>query len=233
MEESLTRVTPRTVVDEATDALRAAIVDRRYEPGQHLVERQLAAQLGVSSIAIREAFGRLAEEGLVVKVPRRGTFVASMSPDVLRDLTRVRVLLEQLVVELAIENWSPSAHAEVQGIVDDMRAAARRDDHEGVFVHDNRFHAAFWRIAGSPTLLDVTRNLRGRLAGFLREASRSLVDQDRLEWSVDIHQSWLDAVSAGDADRAKAEVHHQIWDACDRIVASLEAAPPQRSRSAA
>lgn len=222
----LPQLTPRTVVDEATDAVRAAIVDRTYTPGQHLVERQIAAQLGVSSIAIREAFARLADEGLVVRVPRRGTFVASLSPAELRDLTRVRVNLEQLVVEFASANWSPQAHAEIQGILDDMLAAARQGDHEQVFVHDNRFHEAFWRIAASPTLLDINANLRGRLAAFLREATRSLVDHDRLEWSVSIHQSWLDAVAAGDVDRAKAEVDRQIWDACERIIASLESGDP-------
>jgi DNA-binding GntR family transcriptional regulator len=210
--------------------LRGAIASGRYGPGTHLVERTIGAELGVSSIAVREAFGRLADEGLVVRVPRRGTFVMSMTPEALKDLTRVRIVLEQLVVELAREHWTDEARDEVQAIVDQMRVAARRGDAEQFFQLDNRFHEAFWRLADSETLLGLAANLRGRIAHFLRRATFSL-GRDGLDWSAGVHQDWLDGVANGDAANAKAEVERQILTAYERIARTMASEePPAGSR---
>jgi DNA-binding GntR family transcriptional regulator len=214
------RVQAKSVVDASTEVLREAILSGRYEPGKHLVERTIGAELGVSGIALREAFARLADEGLVLRVPRRGTFVMSMTPAALRDLMRVRIVLEQLVVELAHEHWTDAAGSKVQGIVDQMRAAARDGDAEVFFHLDNRFHETFWRVAGSETLLELAANLRGRIAHFLRRATYSL-GRDGLEWSAGVHQDWLDGVANGDVAHAKAEVERQIVSAYERIVSAM------------
>src|SRR5579863_1515406 len=105
-DNALAAVKPRSVVDEVTAALRQGIEARIYPPGTHLVERSIAGTLGVSSIAVREAYVRLANEGIIVQKARRGAFVASLTTDSLLDLARVRIALEQLVVALAIERWS-------------------------------------------------------------------------------------------------------------------------------
>jgi DNA-binding GntR family transcriptional regulator len=215
-----------TVADAATEAIRAAIVAHRYVPGAHLVEREVAAALGVSSIAVREAFGRLEREGLVERIPRRGTFVTSMSAAAVRDLARVRVSLEELVIELAIERWTAQAQAEVQAVVDEMVAAARSADPAALLLADNRFHQSFWEIAGSPILLELASNLRGRIAHFLSEATASLALDGQLEWSAGIHQAWLDAVGRGDVDAAKHEARRQILGAADRIEQWLASQAP-------
>jgi DNA-binding GntR family transcriptional regulator len=225
-ESALVPQASTSVADAATDSIRAAIVAHRFAPGAHLVEREVAGALGVSSIAVREAFGRLEREGLVERIPRRGTFVTSISAGAVRDLARVRVSLEELVIELAIERWTPAAQATVQAIVDEMLAAARAGDAAALFVADSRFHQAFWEIAGSPILLELAANLRGRIAHFLREATASLEQDGRLEWSAGIHQAWLDAVAQGDVEAAKREARRQILGAADRIEQWLASREP-------
>jgi DNA-binding GntR family transcriptional regulator len=215
----------RSLAELVTDHLRRAITGGTYAPGAHLVEREIAETLGVSSIPVREAFARLVEEGLVVRVPRRGAFVAPLSVEGVRDLTRTRIALEALAVELAIENWTPEAHAEAQAIVDGMREAARAGDRERFFRQDEAFHQLFWRTAKSETLLAIAQNLRGRISRFLREAIAT--DRRALEKSADDHQRWLDAVEAGDLDRARAEVEQQISSAAARIVQHIEESEPK------
>ena len=205
-----------SVVEGVVAAIREAITEQRYKPGEHLVERRVAAELGVSTIAIREAFSQLAEEGLVERRPRRGTHVTAMSYTALREITRVRIALEELVVELAIENWSPEARADVQSIVDEMASAVRRRDTDELFDLDNQFHEKFWHIAASETLLEVSANLRGRIRRFLLAADKSL-RPDELEVMIAAHQAWLDAVDSGDLDWAKAEARRQIMVAFERI----------------
>ena len=72
-EQQLSAVSPKSVVDEVTGALRRQAIEARiYPPGTHLVERSIASTLGVSSIAVREAFGRLANEGSSSRKPGAG-----------------------------------------------------------------------------------------------------------------------------------------------------------------
>lgn len=220
-EHQLSAISPKSVVDEVTDALRQGIESRVYPPGAHLVERSIASALGVSSIAVREAFGRLANEGVVVQKARRGTFVASLSADTLWDLARVRIALEQLVVGLAAENWEAESTATVQAIVDQMFEAARAGDAEGFFALDSRFHDTFWRIAGSPILLEIASLLRGRLAGFIRQATLRRSHEQLID-AAETHQTWLDAVAGGNVEAARAEVEHQIETTCRQITASLD-----------
>jgi DNA-binding GntR family transcriptional regulator len=141
----------------------------------------------------------------------------------LEDITRVRIALEHLVVELAIANWTQSAQADVQTIVDEMAAAIRAGDYERLLELDTRFHAYFWRIAGSETLLELAANLRGRITRFLREANSSL-RRDELRVFLEAHREWLAAVDSGDLDRARAEVTRQVTIAFDRIVTRVLAA---------
>jgi len=221
-DKALAAVKPRSVVDEVTAALRQGIEARIYPPGTHLVERSIASTLGVSSIAVREAFARLANEGIIEQKARRGAFVASMTADTLLDLARVRVALEQLVVAMAIEHWSAESTATVQAVVDDMSQAAKAHDAERFFELDSRFHDTFWRLAQSPILLEIAGLLRGRLAGFIRQATLARSREQLLE-ATGMHQCWLEAVAGGDVAAARAEVERQINTTAEQIIASLDA----------
>ena len=70
----------QSLADAVVDRLRAAISSGMYKPGERLVERRLAHEFGISHIPLREALARLTEEGLVVRLPRRGARVASLTP---------------------------------------------------------------------------------------------------------------------------------------------------------
>ena len=69
----------RTVADRIAERIREAIHDGSYSPGTRLVERSVARELGVSHIPVREALARLADEGLVDRMPRRGARVAELT----------------------------------------------------------------------------------------------------------------------------------------------------------
>src|ERR1700678_3426683 len=75
----LSNVDGKNLADKVADELRTAIQRGRYAPGTRLVERRLASELGVSHVPIREALARLADEGLVERLPRRGSRVAGLS----------------------------------------------------------------------------------------------------------------------------------------------------------
>ena len=220
---SVRRVQTPLLVNDVASSLRDAINRGHYPAGHHLVERAIASEYGASSIVVREVFARLEDEGLVNRVPRRGAFVMSMSADDVRDLTRVRVVLEELAVELSLAHWSRANERNLSSIVNRMYVAARRGDTEDFSHLDEQFHEAFLRLSGSPTIQELASKLRGRITHFLRQADARR-DTVQMKESADAHREWLAAVAAQDLSTAKREVRHHISSAGERVARSLETA---------
>ena len=92
--------------DVVFNTLRQGILKGELEPGERLMEVQLANRLGVSRTPIREAIRKLELEGLVVMIPRKGAEVAKISEKNLQDVLELRCALEELAIELACERIS-------------------------------------------------------------------------------------------------------------------------------
>ena len=87
--------------DVVFNTLRQAILRGEMEPGERLMEIQLAQKLGVSRTPIREAIRKLELEGLVVMVPRKGAHVANITEKDLNDVLEVRIGLENMAIDKA------------------------------------------------------------------------------------------------------------------------------------
>ena len=118
----------QSLADAVVDRLRAAISSGMYSPGERLVERRLAHEFGISHIPLREALARLTEEGLVVRLPRRGARVASLTPRMLEEVSSLRVVLEQFVVRRLKGRFTSEAHAGLQAIVEETWARSTDAD---------------------------------------------------------------------------------------------------------
>lgn len=93
--------------DVVFQTLRKGILRGDLKPGERLMEIQLANRLGVSRTPIREAIRMLELEGLVYNIPRRGAQVARITEQDLRDVLEVRLGLEEMAVDLALERITP------------------------------------------------------------------------------------------------------------------------------
>lgn len=208
----------RSLADAVAAHLRDGIQRGVYSPGERLVERSLASTLGVSHIPVREALARLEEEGLVVRLPRRGARVAELSREGLAEISSLRVVLEGLVVRRVQERWSPARRRELDRLVDQMVAAAERGDVAAVCDIDRRFHQRLWRIADHSILLEVAAGLRGRINRFLHAATQALPPDELVRHAVG-HGDLLDVIASGDRDRAEAAMRDHIETAAARIEA--------------
>lgn len=188
---------PVSVAGRVADQLRDLIRDGAYEPGERLVERSVARELGTSHIPVREALARLAEEGLVVRLPRRGARVAELSPRSLAEISSMRVVLERFVCERVLERWTPGAQAELTRIAGRMTAAAERGSVKTVCELDMRFHETLWRLADHELLLEVAGGLRWRIERFLRAVSATLAP-DELREHARRHAELVELLAAGD-----------------------------------
>lgn len=206
----------QSLADAVADRLRAAITEGVYAPGEHLVERRLARQFGVSHIPLREALARLVEEGLVVRLPRRGARVASLTPRALEEVSSLRVVLEQFVVRRLKGRFTPEAHAGLQRIVDAMRSAADRRDLVRVHELDQKFHQRLWELTDHELLVEVAAQMRSRTNHFFRAAASSL-GRDEVRQHAESHQELLDVIASGDLRAAERAMQRHVAAAAKRI----------------
>ena len=121
-----TPVGTRTMQDEIVDLIRDATLRGDIDLGQHLPEQELAEQMGVSRIPIREAMRHLEQEGLVVRIPNRGCFVADFSEQDVAEIFSLRATLEIMAIERATPNLTPQDIANLREIIETQRQARDR-----------------------------------------------------------------------------------------------------------
>jgi DNA-binding GntR family transcriptional regulator len=209
-----------SLADRVAGRIRDAIHEGRYRPGARLVERTVSAELGVSHIPVREALARLADEGLVERLPRRGARVATLTPRELEELSSLRIVLERFVVTRVQERLTPAQEKELRRQVASMRQAAGRGDFRRVLDLDQRFHERLWELADHRMLGEVVTGLRGRIGAFLRAATAAL-EPEELDRHAASHDELLDAIVSGDAEAGRAEMTRHIELATERLRGTL------------
>lgn len=98
----------------AYEVIKRKIVNGEITPGTKLQEDRLAEELGISRTPIREALSRLAQEGLVEIIPRRGTYVVEFSLFDIVHLLEIREALEGMAARLAATNIARETLAEMK-----------------------------------------------------------------------------------------------------------------------
>ncbi|QJW36394.1 GntR family transcriptional regulator [Cellulosimicrobium protaetiae] len=179
--------------------LRDQIVDGERGPGSRLVERELADELGVSRVPVREALRALVAEGLVTPRPRSWAVVRTFSPDDVAHLLEVRAALEVLAARRAAERAAPQDLTALADALAREEQAAARDDATAARRAAADFHEALLAAAGNSVLDELTAVTASR--------SRWLLGQhEDLAGMAGEHRHLLDAIRAGDADEAAHQV---------------------------
>jgi len=225
---TLEPVSQQTRSDEVAERLRDAIRNGTLLPGARLIEADLAKSLAVSRIPVREAIQRLAEEGLVRKVPHYGTFVYSPTVEEIEQISSLRGVLERFVVERVVERWQEKHEGHLRVVVQQMRRAAAQGDVRQVYELDYAFHRMLWEIAEHDLLLDVTASLRARISRFLYETNQLLTEAE-LDAHIASHKIFIDVLTKRDTEAARAEVTRHIQGGKARILSYLAQPASERA----
>jgi GntR family transcriptional regulator of gluconate operon len=201
----LKRVTRTSVAESAYEAIRDSILHGRYPPGEQLVEARLASELGVSRGPVREALGRLTEEGLLVDILHRGTFVREFEPDDVIDIYNVRIGLESVAVRLMI--GSGRSVQPLASLVQDMRKAARARDLARLSRLELRFHETLCELSGNSLLASVFRSISSQVQMVLSLDNASYSDPQDI---ADEHVPLIEAIEAGDPELAVERITQHI-----------------------
>ena len=204
---------PQTLASHARTAVLAAIGDGRLEPGALHSVAQLAEQLGVSRTPVREALLMLEREGRVRFERNRGVRILAPSAHDIAEVFELRLLLE------VPSTVSAAGRVDLDALaveLDGMSAAAETGD-EGAFMdHDERFHALILAASGNRRLVTAVAALRDAVRG--RGASTVGRSRSLQELEAE-HAAILDALRAGDGDRAGAAMRYHLRRTGDLLAA--------------
>jgi DNA-binding GntR family transcriptional regulator len=180
------------------DALIDLIVGGQLRPGEHMVETDLAGQLGVSRQPIREALHRMEAEGWVDLRPSQGAFVHVPADSEVNELLDVRALLEAETARLAAGAADPARVARLREICQQGQAAAEAADFGAAVTANSDFHAEIAAIGGNAVLAELADIVGRRVQWYYR-----MVTPARAHGSWAEHAELIDAIEAGDAERAE------------------------------
>jgi DNA-binding GntR family transcriptional regulator len=152
----------RTKQELVYHALRDAIMRCELPPGQRLVIDELARQLEVSAIPVREALQLLQSEGLVTTVPHVGAAVSPVSREQILEVFTLMEGLEIVATRTAAERMTGAEADELEAVVGLMDAALRSGRHHEWADLNTRFHLTISRVAAMPTLLEMTERVLAR-----------------------------------------------------------------------
>lgn len=186
--------------DVVSDVLRQAIKDGVLKPGERLMEIRLAEELGVSRTPIREAIRKLEQEGFVVMVPRRGTYVADISLKDISQVFEIRGALEELAAGLAAERITPDELERLERILVEINEYMANDSFDKIVDADVRFHDILYHASRNQRLVDILNNLREQM---LRFRSISMHYPGRLVATWEEHRRMVENIAQHNSAMAR------------------------------
>jgi DNA-binding GntR family transcriptional regulator len=148
--------------------IRERILDGTYGPGLRVVIDQLAAELGVSALPVREAIRRLEAEGLVVFRPNAGAHVAPSDPGLFDEEMSVLALLEGHATALAAPSLGEPELARLSALTDAMEEAMADGDPLRFGRLNQEFHGVVYEHCPNAALVDLLRDVAHRLDAIRR-----------------------------------------------------------------
>ncbi|CQR65570.1 GntR family transcriptional regulator [Streptomyces leeuwenhoekii] len=200
--------------EQAREELRTRIVLGRIEPGEVRSVISVAEELGVSITPVREAVMDLANQGMVEVMRNRGFRVPVLSEHDLDEIFRIRTLLEVPAMADVVRTLGGAPVPEFRRLAEELTEAAREGDLVTFLDKDRQFHLGLLELLGNGRLVTMVAQLRdqARMQGL-----QKLADQGELTQSGEEHITLVDAIEAGEADRAaelmRAHLAHSrgIW----------------------
>ena len=193
--------------DVVFKTLRQAILKGELEPGERLMEIQLAERLGVSRTPIREAIRKLELEGLVLMIPRREAEVAKISEKNLRDVLEVRRSLEELAIDLACQRIQEEELETLREAQKEFAAAIAAGDAMEIAQTDEKFHEIIYSGTGNQKLMQILSNLREQMYRYRLEYIK---DANKRQILLVEHEQILKALSLRHVQEARLAVREHI-----------------------
>jgi DNA-binding GntR family transcriptional regulator len=185
--------------EKTTEALREAILQLHFKPGQRLVERQLCVDTGVSRTCIRESLRLLEAEGLVVRAHNKGMFVATITPEEAQQIYEVRGAIEPECARFFVDRATNREIEELgRALARFEKTLGRKPVSDYVDALDS-FYDVILRGARNEVARSMLRTLRARMNYLRARTTQAAVTSRKLE-TLELMRGIYEAAAARDAE---------------------------------
>lgn len=196
-----------TLTDRAYEMIETRIVALELEPGEVLSESQLVEELGIGRTPVREALQRLAAEGLVVVMPRRGVMVSEINIAKQLQLLELRREVERLCACKAAQRATDAEREDFTELADKLATSAEARDYDAFMQLDLEFNRAVLAACRNEFIERSMRRMQGLSRRFWFQNYRVALD---LERCANLHADVARKIAEGDQAAA--------GEASDRLI---------------
>ncbi len=215
---------PSDLGEAVAMSLRDRILDGTFAPGERLVETELADMFGTSRGPVRDGLGQLELSGLVVTLPRRGSFVAQLTTDDIGEIYSLRRSLESLAIGLAIERCDSDDLAELNLALNELRNAERAGDRRKVADADMALHRMIIDKAGHSRLATAWERLADQTLLLMTELAEVAPE---VQAAAGDHTDIVGHLIAGRTAKAQAAMSAHLTSAQRAMITRLPDQPTQ------
>lgn len=213
----------RNTGEVIAQTLKEMIHEAELEPGQQLVQENIAKMFGVSRVPVRDALQILTNMGIAVNVPRRGVIVRPLSRKLLDELFEIRKVLEGAAIQKAVRRATPELLESLKELIRKQSEALKTVDVKRNEKLDDEFHRTLYRVINNNTLNELIFNNWERIK---QARSSSTVDPKHgKQWistSIERHNKVMEALEKKDESKAYQIIVENIESSRREITASLE-----------
>lgn len=212
----LAPIAPKMLAETIVDAIVEAAAKGQFLPGDRIVEADLARQLNVSRVPVREALRLLESRGVVENTPYRGMRLMEVSEDSMRSLRKVRMTLEMLAAT-EIQDRAPNEPGLLDPLsecVQSIRDASLVKDYYSVAIHDIEFHRRLCQMTGNRALMQSWEPLAQQLTIVI---GLSTYLQSTLDNIVEEHEELLAILQNGTHEELERNMQSHILEVPDAV----------------
>lgn len=210
------------------ETLRDAIRKGVLQPGERLMEIQLAEELGVSRTPVREAIRKLELDGYVIMMPRRGTYVANLSIRDVNEVFEIRTSLDSLASGLAAERITDEELERLQRLLVTIGGYIEEGDISQIVKTDTEFHDLLYQASRNTRLVGIINNLREQVTRF-RATSMSF--PGRLQATLEEHRRIVEAIAQGDVREAQQAAEEHMEKSEHTLLTSMESLKAKQEKN--
>ena len=226
---------PKSISDQIYDLLKKKILNSEIQPGERLMQEEVAEAFKASRTPIRQAFHLLEKDGLVERLPQGGFRVTRLDVETISDLFAIRTALETYGVKLACERIQPEAIKNLRDIKEqadrllESESIPRETKTRQVFELNSLFHEAIYRSTKSGYLQELISNLRNTV---LRLRALGLRKDGSWRQAWDEHSRLIDCLERRDKKAAGKLMRRHLANAMSHVLSQWNLGAKENPRRA-
>jgi DNA-binding GntR family transcriptional regulator len=205
----------RTRTGWAYQAIKQAILSLKLEPGSLLLEDKLAEQLNISKTPVRQALQQLEGDGLVTRIPYKGTYVTQVTEQDIREIVELKAELEAMAGRLALPSLTPSDLTKAECFLRASDVALMEGDLAQASEQGKLFHRFIFEHGSNQRLLEMLNMLDDHMQRLRLMAART---NERMKKSNHEHHLILDAIRRGKIQDVEDAFHVHLFSFRDDLL---------------